>query len=95
MSNPLERLRSASSEQEAKDIILEDITDIVVKEVDINPADVTPDKSMAEDLTYDSLQIYELIIDLEEAYDIQLSDEALDSVKTVSELIDMIYELAK
>ena len=93
MSNPLERLKNAATVEEAKSIILEDITDIVAKEVDINPADVTFDKRMSEDLTYDSLLIYELVIDLEEAYDIQLSDEALDTVDTVEDLVNMIYEL--
>ena len=95
MSNPLERVKAAASIQEAKEIILEDLTDIVVKEMDINPSDVNMDKSLTEDLDYDSLQIYELVIDLEEAYDIQLPDEQLDAIETVEELVDLIYSLIK
>lgn len=95
MSNPLDRVKSATSIQEAKEIILEDFADIVVKEMDINPSDVSMDKSLTADLDYDSLQIYELVIDLEEAYDIQLPDEQLDAIETVEELVDLIYSLIK
>lgn len=45
------------------------------------------------DLDMDSLQMYELIVDLEEKYDIKLSDDAIDSLVTVDDLVNLVEEL--
>ena len=47
-----------------------------------------------EDLSFDSLQIYELVIDLEEEYDIRMPDDVLDTMKTVSDVVDLVYVLS-
>jgi len=42
-------------------------------------------------LGFDSLQIYELVVDLESTYDIRLSDDDLDKVVTVQDVVDLVY----
>lgn len=77
-----------------KDMIFEDILKLVVDELEISPTEVTPDLSIVEDLMFDSMQIYELVIDLEEAYDIRLPDDLIDTVKTVGDVVDLVYTLS-
>lgn len=77
-----------------KDMIFEDILKLVVDELEISPTEVTPDLNIIEDLMFDSMQIYELVIDLEEAYDIRLPDDLIDTVKTVGDVVDLVYTLS-
>ncbi len=77
-----------------KDMIFEDILKLVVNELNISPTDVTSDLRIVEDLMLDSMQIYELVIDLEEDYDIRLPDDLLDSAKTVGDVVDLVYTLS-
>lgn len=45
-----------------------------------------------EDLPLDSLQLYELVVDLESQYAIRISDEAIEKVRTIQDVVDMICE---
>lgn len=74
-----------------KDKIFDDIVKYLVKAMDISPTDITMDMTLKEDLIIDSFQIYEFVVDLEEAYDIRLPDELLDSVISLSDIIDLVY----
>ena len=42
------------------------------------------------DLNMDSLALFEIVIDLEEYYDLQISDEDVDRIKTVGDIVDFI-----
>ncbi|MBN1775803.1 MAG: acyl carrier protein [Clostridiales bacterium] len=60
---------------------------------DLSPTDIKPETEIIHDLGLDSLQIYELVIDLESSFDIRISDEELERVNTIQDVVDMIYEL--
>lgn len=77
----------------AKDLIFDDLIKLLTGMLDISPTDVRVDMSLDVDLALDSLQLYELVIDLEEAYDIRIPDTSLDSVKTVGDVVDLVYTL--
>ena len=77
-----------------KDMIFEDILKLLIAELDVSPTDIRPDMTIAEDLKFDSLQLYEFVIDLEEAYDIRLPDDLLDNVSTISDVVDLVYSLS-
>lgn len=77
-----------------KDMIFEDILKLLVAELDVSPTDIKPDMTISDDLNFDSLQLYEFVIDIEEAYDIRLPDDLLDNVKTISDMIDLVYKLS-
>lgn len=92
--DPRERNLTENDIAKKKDMILDDIIKLVVRELDISPTEINPDMSIEEDLTFDSLQIYELVVDLEEAYDIRLPDDMLDSIVTVGDFVDLVYTLS-
>lgn len=92
--DPRERNFSAEDVMKKKDKIFEDILKLLVAELNISPTDITVDMSIADDLNFDSLQLYEFVIDLEEAYDIRLPDDLLDNVRTISDVVDLVYDLS-
>lgn len=77
-----------------KDLILDDLIKMLTDMLDISPVDITPDVLIFDDLDLDSLQLYELVVDLEEVYSIRMPDEDLDSVKTVDDVVNLVYKLS-
>ncbi|HAW15197.1 MAG: acyl carrier protein [Clostridiales bacterium] len=89
---PRERNTAETDVEKRKDMIFEDVLKLIVQELGISPTDINRDVSIMDELDFDSLQMYELVIDLEEAYDIRLPDELLETVKTVGDIVDLVYE---
>ncbi|SMC48282.1 Phosphopantetheine attachment site [Oscillospiraceae bacterium] len=92
--DPRERNFSAEDVMKKKDQIFEDILKLLVAELNVSPTDITADLTIRDDLDFDSLQLYEFVIDLEEAYDIRLPDDLLDNVRTIADVVDLVYDLS-
>lgn len=93
-ADPRERNMNDEDILKKKDRIFEDILKLLIAELNVSPTDIRPDMTIAEDLNFDSLQLYEFVIDLEEAYDIRLPDDLLDNVNTISDVVDLVYLLS-
>lgn len=65
---------------------------IIAKELSVSEEEVTPDASFIDDLNADSLDLVELIMALEEEFNIKISDEEADKIKTVRDAMDYIQE---
>lgn len=70
--------------------ILEKIREIIVEQLDVDPEAVTPEATFLEDLGADSLDAVELVMEIENAFDISVPDEELEQLKTVQDLINVI-----
>lgn len=66
------------------------ITEIICEQLDVDAGDVAPEKSFTDDLGADSLAIVELVLALEENFDIKIPDDEVDNIKTVGNAIDFI-----
>ena len=75
--------------------VQEDVIRIISETLEISPEEITTDLSFNTDLPFDSLQLYEFVIDVEETYNIRLPDELLDEVKTVNDMIDVVLKLSE
>ena len=75
--------------------VQEDVIRIMSETLEISPEEITTDLSFNTDLPFDSLQLYEFVIDVEETYNIRLPDELLDEVKTVNDMIDVVLKLSE
>jgi acyl carrier protein len=70
--------------------IAEQVTDILVEQLGIEPEDVKPAASLEDDLGADSIDAIEITMYFEETFDIEIPDEDVDRVKTVQDIITYI-----
>jgi acyl carrier protein len=63
---------------------------IIAEKLGVDPSDVVPEASFIDDLGADSLDLVELIMSMEEAFEIEISDEDAERLKTVQDAIDYI-----
>jgi acyl carrier protein len=68
---------------------------IVAKNLDVCESRITPDSSYIDDLGADSLDQVELIMALEEEFEVEIPDESAEKVKTISDTIKYIKTHAK
>ncbi len=63
---------------------------VVVEQLDVSEDEVTPSASFVEDLGADSLDVVELVMGLEEEFDIEIPDEDAEKIATVQDAISYI-----
>ena len=70
--------------------IEERVKSIIVEQLGVSMDEVTPEASFIEDLGADSLDIVELIMALEERYEIEIPDEDAEKIQSVKDVIQYI-----
>jgi acyl carrier protein len=70
--------------------IFSKVQKIVAEQLGVDAAEVTPQASFANDLGADSLDTVELVMALEEEFDIEIPDEAAEEIATVQSAVDYI-----
>ena len=73
----------------------EKVKQIIVEQLQVDEAEVTPTASFQEDLGADSLDVVELVMQFEEAFDLEIPDEDAEKIKTVKDAIDYIEKSQK
>jgi acyl carrier protein len=74
------------SEIEAK------LTDLLVDELGLERDDITMEAKFEEDLDVDSLGVVELLMALEDNFDVKIPDEEAEKITTVGEAADMVSQ---
>ena len=72
--------------------ILAKIQEITADRLGVDESDVTPDASFREDLEADSLDLVELIMELEEQFGMEIPDEEAEKITTVDEAVEYVIE---
>jgi acyl carrier protein len=72
--------------------IEEKVKEIIVEQLNVNPDDVVSGASFVDDLGADSLDQVELIMAMEEAFDLSIPDEDAEKIATVKDAIDYILK---
>ncbi|MCH8084261.1 MAG: acyl carrier protein [Myxococcales bacterium] len=62
------------------------IQSIVTEQLGVEPSEVTKDASILDDLGADSLDVVELVMTLEEAFDIEIPDDAVEEMRTIGDI---------
>ncbi|WP_068550103.1 acyl carrier protein [Thermosulfidibacter takaii] len=68
------------------------IKEIIVEQLNVDESEVTPEASFIDDLGADSLDIVELVMAIEEAFDIEIPDEDAEKIKTVKDAVDYVVK---
>jgi acyl carrier protein len=66
------------------------VKEIIVEQLGVDPAEVNPNASFVNDLGADSLDTVELVMALEEKFNIQIPEEEAEKIQTVGQAIDYI-----
>jgi acyl carrier protein len=70
------------------------VRDHLATELEIEPARIEEQSRFKEDLDADSLDLYELVMELEDGYGITVSEEQAAEIKTVGDAVDFVMEHA-
>ncbi len=73
----------------------ERVKQIIVEQLGVDEAEVTPNASFVDDLGADSLDTVELVMAFEEAFEIEIPDEDAEKIRTVQDAITYIDQHAK
>lgn len=69
---------------------LEKLKEIIAEVLSVDPREVTEETRFVEDLCADSLDVYQIVIGIEEAFDIDIAEEDVLRIKTVGEAVALI-----
>jgi acyl carrier protein len=75
--------------------IAEKVKQIISEQLGVEEAEVTPSASFTDDLGADSLDQVELVMALEENFDIEIPDDAAEKIRTVQDAIEYIDKHSK
>ncbi len=71
-------------------MIFDKVKEIVAEQLGVEPEEVTLESSFIDDLGADSLDIVELVMALEEEFDIEIPDEDAEKISTVNDVVEYI-----
>jgi len=70
--------------------VLERVKRIVIDRLGVEEAEVTQEASFKDDLGADSLDVVELVMELEDEFDLEISDEDAEKITSVGQVVDYI-----
>ena len=71
-------------------MVFEKLQSVVADQLDVEPEKVTLEANIAEDLGADSLDIVDLVMAIEEEFDMEVPDDAVEKIKTVGDIVNYI-----
>ena len=75
--------------------MFETVRKVLAEQLEVDAASITMDTDIINDLGADSLDLVELVMSLEERYDIVLTDDKTASVRTVGQVVAMLEGIVK
>ena len=68
------------------------MTDLIVEQLGVSKEEVQPRASFLDDLGADSLDIVELVMSMEEEFDVEIPDEDVEKLRTIGDAIEYLRE---
>ena len=73
-------------------MVYETVAGMIAKQLKMDVKDITPDKRLVEDLKADSANVMVLIMDLEDEFNMTVDDAAINTLRTVGDVVKYIEE---
>lgn len=74
---------------------LEKLQQIIAEVLNVDASEVMPGTTFTEDLGADSLDLYQIILGVEDAFDIEIPQEEAEKIVTVADAIDLIQRVVE
>ena len=74
----------------SREELFEQVRDIIVEQLGVDPDQVTPEARFREDLEADSLDLVEFIMEVEDVFGGEISDEEAQQIQTVGQAVDYL-----
>ena len=71
-------------------MVFEKIRKILAEQLDANEDDITADTKIEEDLHADSLDVVELLMSIEDEFEVEIPDEEIENLKTIGDVVEYI-----
>ena len=79
----------------AEDTLVKEVLETIAEQLAVDISEVTEEKSFIEDLNADSLDLTELIMTLEEKFNVEIADDRAEKLKTVKDVVDFVKSKKK
>ena len=79
----------------AEDTLVKEVLETIAEQLAVDVKEVTEEKSFIEDLNADSLDLTELIMTLEEKFNVEIADDQAEKLKTVKDVVDFVKSKKK
>ncbi|MGH2962729.1 MAG: acyl carrier protein [Solirubrobacterales bacterium] len=76
----------------SRDEVTEKVREHLATELEVDPGRITEQSRFREDLDADSLDLYELVMELEDSYGVRISEEQAAGIETVGQAVDFVLE---
>ena len=73
-------------------MVFDKVKDIIVEQLDVDADKVTMGANLQDDLGADSLDVVDLIMSLEEEFDTEIPDDAVEGMKTIGDIVKYIED---
>jgi acyl carrier protein len=70
--------------------MFERLRDLISEKLGVEGDDITIESSFADDLEADSIALFELIMAIEEEFDIEVEDESIENISTVGDIVNYL-----
>ena len=70
----------------------EKLKSIIAEVLNVDPEEITTETTFTDDLGADSLDVYQIIMGIEDAFDIKVEEEAAEQITTVGQAVELIKE---
>ena len=72
---------------------LDKLKKIIAEVLNVDPEEITPETTFMEDLGADSLDVFQIVMGLEDEFDIEIPAEKVEKITTVGEAVNLIKDV--